>query len=338
MRRWHWLVSAVVIALLAFSARQVHWAAAADAISDASLALLLLALALNGASIGLRAMRWLVFLRAAGIGSLSTALRGVIVACGFNNLVVANAGEAARTLLVTRTTDAPAASVLATIALDRLFDPICFGLLLLVGTLTVPLPASLSATLGTLAVLGAGVFLALLLMASRQVHPAPGKAWRHQLSVLRGCILRLSTARRFAIGLSLSIGVWLLQIAEYAVVARSLGVPLPFGASVAAMIVINAGLLVRATPGGLGYFEFAYALAVSHFGVATDIGVAIALVIQMIEIIPVTLAAVVITATFHTERATRRKDLVFSVRRWLLERDSRSFVAPQGDKEQYLFQ
>jgi len=70
---------------------------------------------------------------------------------------------------------------------------------------------------------------------------------------------------------------------------------LPFAASVAAMIVINAGLLLRATPGGIGYFEFAYALAVSHFGVSTDIAVATALVIQMIEIIPVTVAALLIT-------------------------------------------
>ena len=295
MKRWHWVVSAVVIALLAFATRQVHWAAAAAAICRASLSLLLLALALNGASLVLRATRWWVFLRAAGIGSLPTALRGVIVACGFNNLVVANGGEAARALLITRTTGAPVASVLATIALDRLFDPICFGLLFVVGTLTVPLPAGLSATLSALTLVAAAVFLAVLLTVPRPERPATGNGWRHQLSVLRECIRCLSTPRRFGIALLLSAGVWLLQLLEYTIVAESLGMNLPFGASVAAMIVINAGLLLRATPGGLGYFEFAYALAVSHFGVTTDMAVAIALVIQMIEIIPVTLAAVVIT-------------------------------------------
>ena len=319
MKRWHWVVSAVVIALLAFAARQVHWAAAADAICRASLALLLLALALNGASLVLRAIRWWIFLRAAGIGSLPTALRGVIVACGFNNLVIANAGEAARTLLITRTTGAPPATVLATIALDRLFDPICFGLLFFVGTLTVPLPPGLSATLGTLALVAAAVFLAVLSRAP----------------VLRGRIRLLSTARRFGIALLLSSGVWLLQVAEYAVVARSLGVELPFGASVAAMIVINAGLLLRATPGGLGYFEFAYALAVSHFGVSTDVAVAIALVIQMIEIVPVTLAAVVISIrmTCHPEGVKRPKDLLSIVRSTPLTEHTRSFVAvaPQDD-------
>ena len=295
MKRWHWMVSAIVIALLAFAAMQVHWAAAADAICRASLAFLLLALAINGASLVLRAIRWRIFLRAAGIGSFATALRGVIVACGFNNLVVANGGEAARTLLVTRTTGASAASVLATIALDRLFDPICFALLLIIGTLTVPLPATLSAlpAITTASLVLAMVVGVMLLRAPKAARAQMG--WRHQLSVLRECIRCLFTPRRFGVALFLSSAVWLLQIAEYAVVARSLGMRLPLAASVAAMIVINAGLLLRATPGGLGYFEFAYALAVSHFGVSTDIAVATALLIQMIEIVPVTLAAVLIT-------------------------------------------
>ena len=297
MKRWQWAVSAVVVALLVLAARQVHWAAAAVAICRASLTVLLLALALNGASLVLRAIRWWVFLRAAGVGTFPTALRGVIVACGFNNLVVANGGEAARTLLVTRTTGASAACVLATVALDRLFDPICFALLLFVGTLTVPLPANLASLriVGTVLLVAATVILIVLLKAPRPAPSATGKGWRHQLSVLHGCILCLSTARRFGIALFLSAGVWLLQVAEYHVVARSLGMTLPFAASVAAMIVINAGLLLRATPGGLGYFEFAYALAASHFGVSTDMAVATALIIQMIEIVPVTLAAAVIT-------------------------------------------
>ena len=297
MKRWQWLVSAVVVALLVFAARQVHWAAAGDAICRASLTLLLVALALNGASLMLRAIRWWVFLRAAGIGSLCTSLRGVIVACGFNNLVVANGGEAARTLLVTRTTGASPASVLATIALDRLFDPICFALLLFVGTLTVPLPGSPSGlrAVALAALSMAMIGIVMLLKAPRSARQSSRVPWRRQLSLLRESIVCLSTARRFVVALFLSAGVWLLQLGEYAVVACSLGMSLPFSASVAAMIVINAGLLLRATPGGLGYFEFAYALAVSHFGVSTHMAVATALLIQMIEIIPVTLAAVVIT-------------------------------------------
>jgi uncharacterized protein (TIRG00374 family) len=311
MRRWRWLVSAVALAVLAFAVRRVDWVVATSAMHRASLPLLVLAFALNGASLGLRSLRWWVFLRAAGIGTFATALRGVIVACGLNNLVVANGGEAARTVLVARTAGASGAAVLATVALDRLFDPICFALLFFVGTLTVPLPPSLCGlrAVGAAALVAATVFLIVLVRVPKHgPREAAKRGWQHHLAVLRECMLRLSTTRRFGIALILSAGVWFLQLAEYAVVSQSLGLPLPFAASVAAMIVINAGLLLRATPGGVGYFEFAYALAVSHFGISTDVAVAAALLIQTLEIIPVTLAALVITARMARSRQTGPTD------------------------------
>jgi hypothetical protein len=72
-----------------------------------------------------------------------------------------------------------------------------------------------------------------------------------------------------------SAGVWSLQLCKYAVVARSLDLALPFAGSVAAMILINAGLVLRATP----------------VAVAAPAAVATALLIQVVETVPVTIAA-----------------------------------------------
>jgi uncharacterized protein (TIRG00374 family) len=146
-----------------------------------------------------------------------------------------------------------------------------------------------------IALVGTAAFLTLLLLlrAPRE-RTSPERGWRHQLWQLRERVTRLTTPRRFGIALLLSIGVWLLQLTEYAVVAAAVGSAPPFAASIAAMIAINAGLALRATPAGLGYFEFAYAVAVSQFGVATDVAVATALVIQIVEIVPVSVAAIVI--------------------------------------------
>lgn len=298
MKYWRWLASAAVLSVLAYAVRQIDWGVAMHAMRGASIGLLVLAVALNGASLTLRAIRWWVFLRAAGIGSLGLAMRGVIVACGVNNLLIANGGEAARVVLVSRATRASGAAVLATVALDRLFDPLCFGVLVLVGTLTVPLPASLSSIrfVGAAAlVITLAALVMLLRMKGPRLRVMPLHRWQSHLWILRAKIIRLSTPGRFGGALLLSAGVWLLQIAEYAVVALALRTALPFAASVAAMIVINAGLVLRATPGGLGYFEFAYAIAVSHFGVSTAVAVAIAILIQMVEIIPVSVAALVTT-------------------------------------------
>jgi hypothetical protein len=85
--------------------------------------------------------------------------------------------------------------------------------------------------------------------------------------------------------------VWSLQLVEYASVARAVELPLPFVGTIGAMVLINAGLVLRATPAGLGYFQVAYAMAVSPFGVPTEAAVATSLLIQLVEIVPVTIAA-----------------------------------------------
>lgn len=305
MRHWRLLLGAALLAILAYAVRQVHWAAALTAMRRASIGLLVLAIAVNAASLGLRAVRWWIFLRALGIGSLGLAARGVIVGCGLNNLLIANGGEAARTVLVSRATGASGASVLATVALERLFDPLCFGLLVAVCCLTIELPPRLAGVrvMGIATLLGTAAFLLVLLRmrpTRGQATAAPG--WRYHLWLLRERITLLTTARRFGFALLLSIAVWMLQVTEYTVVASALGSAQPVGASMLAMVAINAGLALRATPGGVGYFEFAYTVAVSHFGIATDVAVATALVIQMVEIIPVSVAALLLTVRTTSSR------------------------------------
>ena len=89
----------------------------------------------------------------------------------------------------------------------------------------------------------------------------------------------------------ISAGVWTLQIAVFALVAQSVGIRLPLAGTVAAMLLTNTGLILRATPGNVGYFQFAYAVAARHFGVLAEAAVASALLLQVVQIVPVTLLA-----------------------------------------------
>jgi uncharacterized membrane protein YbhN (UPF0104 family) len=137
----------------------------------------------------------------------------------------------------------------------------------------------------------------LMHASNAQTQSAPTGGWRAHVQGFRLRVAALATPRRVAAALACSLGVWVFQLLEYAVVARSSGLRLPFGASIAAMVLINAGLVLRATPGGIGYFQLAYAAAVSRFGVPSEVAVATALLIQVVEILPVTLAALAFMAT-----------------------------------------
>src|SRR6185436_11067976 len=98
-----------------------------------------------------------------------------------------------------------------------------------------------------------------------------------------------STPAAFAGALAVSVVIWVLQVMTFALVAKSVGISLPVAGTVAAMLLTNTGLILRATPGNVGYFQFAYSVAVSPFGGGADSAVAAAVLLQAIQIVPVTI-------------------------------------------------
>lgn len=295
MSRRRWIVSGVAVALLIGAALRVEWHSAWLIIGRASPASLLAAVIVNVLSVALRGVRWWIFLRGACGARLGLAIRGTLVGAGLNNVLLANGGDAARALLVAKRAGAPRAAAIATLALDRLFDPICFALLLLVATFTIPLPRSLAGArfLSALALASCGIVLVMLLRSRTNTDGEHVASWRRHLLALRNHAIALSTPRRLCGAFGISVLVWSMQIATFAFVAHSANTKLPLSGSVAAMLFTDIGCAVRATPGNVGFFQFAYELAARQFGVAPDAAVATALLLQIVQAVPVMLAALV---------------------------------------------
>src|SRR5205807_7187375 len=138
-------------------------------------------------------------------------------------------------------------------------------------TFAIPLPAQL---VGAQPIAGAALVLALaflvvLVRAPDTSHEpvAVTVGWRAMIRGFRRQVQSLSTARRFIMAMLVSAGVWALQIMVFAIVARAVGITLPLAGTVAAILLTNTGLVLRATPGNVGFFQFAYAVAAAHFGV-----------------------------------------------------------------------
>ena len=135
-----WLVSAAILVLLVVFARTINWHSAWDSMSHASLPLLAAAIAINFLSVVIKGVRWWLFLRPAGIRSLPLALRATTAGAGLNNVLVAQGGDAARVVFVSRASGVSSATVLASLALEKMFDPIGFVMLLVGGILLFDLP------------------------------------------------------------------------------------------------------------------------------------------------------------------------------------------------------
>jgi uncharacterized membrane protein YbhN (UPF0104 family) len=101
---------------------------------------------------------------------------------------------------------------------------------------------------------------------------------------------------------ALSLLAWACQVAVFAFTAWSAGSPISLAGNLAALLAVNAGLLVRATPGNVGVFQLAYALAATRFGMSSERALAVSLLIQALQIIPTTLLGVALAPEFVLRR------------------------------------
>src|SRR6478672_4147794 len=95
------LTALIVVGLVLF-ARKVNWHTTWASIADANRRDLLFAALVNLLSLVLKGVRWWIFLRPVGAPSLWLALRATFAGAGLNNVLVANGGEAARVVFVSR--------------------------------------------------------------------------------------------------------------------------------------------------------------------------------------------------------------------------------------------
>src|SRR4029434_8788118 len=127
-------------------ARKVNWATTWQSITEANRTVLLLAAIVNMLSLALKGVRWWIFLRPVGVPSLWMALKATFAGAGLNNILVANGGEAGRVVLVSRAAHVESAKVLATLALERMFEFIGYIVLLALSVSFLELPHSLERT------------------------------------------------------------------------------------------------------------------------------------------------------------------------------------------------
>lgn len=305
---------ALAALLVAFGMR-IDWRAAAQVLRTADLALVAAALVLNLLSLGLKGVRWWVFLRPLGPVPLSLVLRATVAGASLNNLLVAQGGEGARVLIVARATGLSTAGVLAALALERTLDAISYLMLLVSAAWMAELPEHIARWRSAAAwVLAVVALLALVLGTGARRAPPElqgdpaqpgGRIVAYARRMRAGAVLSATPARLVA-GIVLSLAAWSLQVATYHLAARAAHLPLPLIGSIAALLAVGISFLLRATPGNVGIFQVIYALTVRSFGIAEAPAVAVALLIQTLQVVPTVVVGTL--ASPRLLRGTRRED------------------------------
>jgi uncharacterized membrane protein YbhN (UPF0104 family) len=105
---------------------------------------------------------------------------------------------------------------------------------------------------------------------------------------LRGLV----SGPRASAALVLSLVSWALQVATYHLVAVAMRFPITVAGSVVEVIAANLAFVLRPTPGSVGVFQLVYALTAEATGLSKDAAVGVAVLLQVLQVLPVLLLSV----------------------------------------------
>ena len=241
----------------------------------------------------LRAVRWRVLFVPVRELSLSRLFDAVNIGYLASNLLPARAGDLIRAGLISTTEPVSASRALATVLIERVLDVLTVVLLLTLLLPVLPIPPELVRA-GQAAGFGAiGVAAALILLSTQR---ARGVRWTAALlervpridaerwaERVGGLIDGLAVLRSpWALGQAVlwSLLLWLTTAGAFYLVMQAFHLGLPPTAAVFVLCATALGVILPATPGYLGVFDYVVVLALALFNVERSLALSYALVLH----------------------------------------------------------
>lgn len=290
------LSAVAVVALL----RSIDAADAARRLATARPGWIVAACLLTSVGYWLRALRWGEILAPHGRPPIGSLFRATMIGFLAINTLPARLGELVRVYVLARTERLRTATVLGSVAVERIFDLIALGSFWSLSLLFAPYPDwfrwSGVITFG-LAFLMAGVFWA--------IHAFGGWTWAAELSALLSWIperpRQALTAAIPAFGDGIraagrpsvmfrsafwSAAMWAVNGAVFLLVAESLGMRLPLWSPLLLAFVVCVAILLPSSPGFVGVMEGACVVGLGLLGVGGAEALAYGLLYHLVQLIP----------------------------------------------------
>lgn len=286
-----WLVSAFFLALV-FS--KVEWNSFVTSLKQLNpMAPLILALIYLFGFL-LRGVRSKLLLP--GIG-WREAFGGVFVGYAANNVLPARLGEVVRAHVVGKSAGIKRTTTFSSVLVERIFDGSAIVFLLILGTQSLALPewadevriAGLILFSAALAgVLLVGVFHSRVSALIQRFMPHP-KIATALIGLSEGVALAVRDIKTLGSVLVSSIVIWLIESCMFFYGFQAFGFEHHFSAAMFVMAIVNLGVLIPSSPGGLGVFQYFAVLALEFLHTPHDPATAYAIVVHLAQYLPVTL-------------------------------------------------
>lgn len=252
----------------------------------------------------MKGVRWWVFLRRSTTLRLGEVVRFTFAGLGLNAVLLANAGEVVRVGLASRAAKASIATVLGSLASDKVVEILAFFAMAVIAVLIQPTDLFPASKVIVPAIVAFGFFAAFVAYRGKSpeniLAPVVSGGWRDYLHRGRSFVLRFASEARTRLrgmdavkAFAISLVYWPTQIIAFAAGAEAVGLHIPIVATIAAVVAVNLAGFVRATPGNVGVFQVFYALAVTRFGFPQEKAVAAAVLIQSVQLVTVIISGVI---------------------------------------------
>jgi uncharacterized membrane protein YbhN (UPF0104 family) len=283
-RAWPVALRLAVLAALALLvwrfAGAIDWRLIGSTIAGARWAPLALATAGNALLVALKARRARTLLLPVRAVPWTRLANIYLASYAADNLLLSQAGPAARILLIHRA-GVPLVAAAGEQALEKLLEGATLLALLPLAPralASVRWPGGGLATAGILVGAAAIVVVAVLLVRSPRLRPALASA------------VGLGRPLVAAEVLALSLLHWAVEVAMVALTLSALGLPSTVQLSALVVIAVNLAALQPGLPGNVGTFEAAAGFALTSAGIAPGAALACALVFHALHTVPVTIA------------------------------------------------
>lgn len=300
--RWTVLGLVVGAAFFWVALRSISPAQALNVLRQASWPELVATWLAGVAFMGFKGVRWALLLRP--VAHVQTGLLHRVLYMGAAaNLVLAHTGEMLRASLLARHTGASASAILATVAVERVFD---FAALAVLSALAIAVDPHVSPQLSlagglALAIVLAGVLGAYLLLRASPGMVRLGSALLAPLPV-RARDWLFDQMRRGRVGLApllnpamaaragvLSLLQWACVVAAIWASCAAVGSPAPLTGAVATFVLMVIGLTLPSPPAQLGTTQLAFVVGLGLVGVSPGPAVAASLIYTGLMVLPVML-------------------------------------------------
>lgn len=259
----------------------------------------------------MKGVRWWIFLRRSTTLRLGEVVRFTFAGLGLNAILLANAGEVVRVGLASRASKASIATVLGSLASDKVVEILAFFGMAVIAVLIQPTDLFPASKVIVPAVVAFGLFVAFVAYRGKSpeklLEPVVSGGWRAYVHRGRSFILRFASEAQTRLrgmdavkAFGISLVYWPVQIVAFAAGAEAVGLHIPIVTTVAAVVAVNLAGFVRATPGNVGVFQVFYALAVTRFGFPQEQAVAAAVLIQSVQLVTVIVSGVIAAPSAFT--------------------------------------